>query len=721
MSLSPMAGSTPLVSETVGSTEIVAEQNNDFSEDEDKSKDWAQEEQIIEEDVALPEERLAPVNSGGPGQTRGTSTELAEEVFSEEEVDETEGRVIDQACTGDFNLDLDGDADLMDHGLGYPSELDAAPEVLEDFQSNDDFTGEEGYFGASDSNWGVTDTSWTTWGPDSGPNRELVMAGQRNYNQYQTAYLIAGTYNLHMKDTYGDGWNSAWLTAIDTSGRQLLSWTVENGFIDSTYFFAGPVYGCTDPLADNYNNQATIDDSSCIYLNCYDNKGYVIYLDGDSIDFTYLSAHTVTGLDAGREYCVSVASVYNEGISDTSTICAVPWNNVIFSPLELSFDSSIPITYQEQELSIGVMPGYDSSSLFRFSSASMPVFSPDESMFFADFNLGMTNMYDPSGLFGGLWQTGNAENANSNYFDYGFSMDSSDFAWINDDLIGAAGGAENAYLVTDEITILSGEKVFVSFDVLFPQPCGSCTYSIEYCGGIEGEGYSEDLFLLLSTNYGETWVKIDTTMGTGTWNWNSRMYNITDAINGATSFILAFFYNDCNGNWAFGVGIDNFAVNIGEDTDWLTISPYSGILEPGESLNTTVRVYTDNNDIINESVQLSVANEILNIPIVINPSLSSDEYDIPTEYRLGQNFPNPFNPITIIPFDIATTEKVQFIIYNILGEQVASLLHKKLNAGSHTVTWNGKSDRGVMMPAGLYFYEIRTREFRDTGKMLFIK
>ena len=118
---------------------------------------------------------------------------------------------------------------------------------------------------------------------------------------------------------------------------------------------------------------------------------------------------------------------------------------------------------------------------------------------------------------------------------------------------------------------------------------------------------------------------------------------------------------------------------------------------------------------------MSIANEILNIPIVISPSLSSDEYDIPTEYRLGQNFPNPFNPITIIPFDIATTEKVQFIIYNILGEQVASLLHKKLNAGSHTVTWNGKSDRGVMMPAGLYFYEIRTRKFRDTGKMLFIK
>ena len=566
----------------------------------------------------------------------------------------------------------------------------------------------EGYWSA-EVGWYVEDSVGT-----------VVANGVANNSEIIIACIDDGTYKVVGTDTYGDGWNGAWLTVTDTSGNILLTWTLDNGFIDSTYFFAGPVYGCTDPLADNYNHQATIDDSSCIYLNCYDNKGYAIYLDGDSIDFTYLSAHTVTGLDNGREYCVSVASVYNEGISDTSTICAVPWNNVIFSPLELSFDSSIPITYQEQELSIGIMPGHDSSSLFRFSSASMPLFSPDESMFFADFNLGMTNMYDPSGLFGGLWQTGNAENANSGWFDYGFSIDSSNFVWINDDLIGAAGGAENAYLITEEINIPSGEDVLVSFDILFPQPCGPCSNE-EGCGGIEGEGFSEDLLFMLSTTFGETWVKIDTTMGMGTWNWNSRMYNITDEVNGATSFILAFFYNDCNGNWAFGVGIDNFAVNIGEDTDWLTISPYSGILEPGESLNTTVRVYTENNDIINESVQLSVANETLNIPIAISPSLSSDEYDIPTEYRLGQNFPNPFNPITIIPFDIATTEKVQFIIYNILGEQVASLLHKKLNAGSHTVTWNGKSDRGVMMPAGLYFYEIRTRKFRDTGKMLFIK
>tara|TARA_Y100000590_G_scaffold287563_2_gene323754 strand:+ start:1144 stop:4155 length:3012 start_codon:yes stop_codon:yes gene_type:complete len=567
----------------------------------------------------------------------------------------------------------------------------------------------EGYW-AEEVGWYVEDSLGT-----------VVASGVADNNEVVISCIDNGSYKVVGTDTYGDGWNGAWLTVSDSSGNVLLGWTLENGFIDSTYFYAGPIYGCTDPEADNYNHQATVNDGSCIYLNCYDNKGYIIYLDGDSIDFTYLNTYTLAGVENGKEYCLSVASLYAEGISDTSTVCVTPWNNVVFSPLELSFDSSLPVAYQEQELSVGIVPSYDSSSIFRFSSGNMPLFTPDQSLFFADFNSGLTNMYDPSGLFGGLWQSGNAESANSGWFDYGFSMDSSNFAWINDDQIGAAGGAENAYLITEEINILPGENVLVAFDLMFPQPCGSCANGNEWCGGVEGEGYSEDLLFMLSTTFGETWVKIDTTMGTGTWDWNSRMYNITEEINGATSFILAFFYNDCNGNWAYGVGIDNFALSIGGDNDWLIISPYSGVLDPGNIVNTTVRVYTENNDNINDSIQLTVADETLNIPILISPNLSIEENNVPIEYSLGQNYPNPFNPITIIPFDIAVNEKVQLLIYNILGKQVASLVNGNLNAGRHTVTWNGKSDSGIMMPTGLYIYEIRTDKFRDTGKMLFIK
>ena len=54
-------------------------------------------------------------------------------------------------------------------------------------------------------------------------------------------------------------------------------------------------------------------------------------------------------------------------------------------------------------------------------------------------------------------------------------MDSTNFAYINDDAIGAAGGAESAYLITNEITRLPGQRVFATFDVYFPQPFESCS------------------------------------------------------------------------------------------------------------------------------------------------------------------------------------------------------------------------------------------------------
>ena len=199
MSLSPMVDNNVLsVSDNADSTEIVAAQD-DVSNEE--TKDWTQEEQTNNNDegeLSLPDSILS--ESMNSALSRDNSELVEEEIPLDFEEDNTEGRV-DQACAGDFNLDRDGDTDLIDRGNGYPEELDAAPEVLEDFQSADDFTPEEGIFNYADSNWGVRQNSWTSYGPDSGQDREVVMSGQRLYNQYQTAYLRAGTYTLEMTDS----------------------------------------------------------------------------------------------------------------------------------------------------------------------------------------------------------------------------------------------------------------------------------------------------------------------------------------------------------------------------------------------------------------------------------------------------------------------------------------------------------------------------------------
>ena len=141
-------------------------------------------------------------------------------------------------------------------------------------------------------------------------------------------------------------------------------------------------------------------------------------------------------------------------------------------------------------------------------------------------------------------------------------MDASNFAYINDDAIGAAGGAESAYLITNEITRSPGQRVFATFDVYFPQPWESCSSPNS---GINGDGFSEDLFFMVSSDYGGTWTVVDSTLG-GNPNWTSRMFEITDELNGATSFIAGLYYTDCNGNWAFGVGIDNFAIHLADES-----------------------------------------------------------------------------------------------------------------------------------------------------------
>ena len=88
-------------------------------------------------------------------------------------------------------------------------------------------------------------------------------------DQFYSICVPTGEYKVVGEDTYGDGWNSATLTCCRYSDNVLLNWTFNEGSTDSTYFWAGPKYGCTD-FADNYDPSATIDDSSCVYTSCYD-------------------------------------------------------------------------------------------------------------------------------------------------------------------------------------------------------------------------------------------------------------------------------------------------------------------------------------------------------------------------------------------------------------------------------------------------------------------
>ena len=110
-------------------------------------------------------------------------------------------------------------------------------------------------------------------------------------------------------------------------------------------------------------------------------------------------------------------------------------------------------------------------------------------------------------------------------------------------------------------------------------------------------------------------------------------------------------------------------------------------------------------------------------PATVNTTVASaDERSIlPSEYALFQNYPNPFNPSTQITFDVPTSEVVMLRVYNLLGQDVQTLINKSMAPGRYTVEWNGNDMLNNDVASGVYFYELRGESFISRKKMLLIR
>lgn len=89
---------------------------------------------------------------------------------------------------------------------------------------------------------------------------------------------------------------------------------------------------------------------------------------------------------------------------------------------------------------------------------------------------------------------------------------------------------------------------------------------------------------------------------------------------------------------------------------------------------------------------------------------------VPTAYALNQNYPNPFNPSTEISYAIPAKTHVTLRVYNLLGQEVATLVDELRDAGRHTVSWTATD-----IASGVYFYRLQTDDFSATKKMVFMK
>ena len=100
---------------------------------------------------------------------------------------------------------------------------------------------------------------------------------------------------------------------------------------------------------------------------------------------------------------------------------------------------------------------------------------------------------------------------------------------------------------------------------------------------------------------------------------------------------------------------------------------------------------------------------------------AEDEAEVPEAVALHQNYPNPFNPETTITYEVHQTGTVELIVYNVLGQKVRTLVHTVQAPGRYTTPWNGTDAAGHLAPSGLYVYEVRLGNTRQTRVMTLLR
>ena len=103
------------------------------------------------------------------------------------------------------------------------------------------------------------------------------------------------------------------------------------------------------------------------------------------------------------------------------------------------------------------------------------------------------------------------------------------------------------------------------------------------------------------------------------------------------------------------------------------------------------------------------------------PEIVAVEKEKPSAFFLTGNYPNPFNPVTRIEYSLNKSGFTKLTIYTITGQKIRSLLSSFVNAGRHSVVWDGCADGGFTMSSGVYISRLKMGDMVATGRMLFMK
>ena len=150
-----------------------------------------------------------------------------------------------------------------------------------------------------------------------------------------------------------------------------------------------------------------------------------------------------------------------------------------------------------------------------------------------------------------------------------------------------------------------------------------------------------------------------------------------------------------------------YTISLSEPVTWLSLDPISGSIAGSDSID--VEITFDSSDLTPDvyACQIIITDdrEETIVAVTLTVTGTNTQNDITgLETKLIGNHPNPFNPSTTISFEVAQTSSfVTLEIFNIKGQKVRTLVDGKLDAGHHSVIWNGKDDNNKSVSSGIYF------------------
>ena len=240
--------------------------------------------------------------------------------------------------------------------------------------------------------------------------------------------------------------------------------------------------------------------------------------------------------------------------------------------------------------------------------------------------------------------------------------------------------------------------------------------------------------------------------------WQREEFDLTEYTNQIVQFRLRFATTNSNDKGWF---IDNFTVNGGSmalatpnnfvasaagtnvNLSWtqpITELEYVGFNlyrkcdgeefgEPIAELDENVFFYTDYNleeGYYTYGLTAIYANSLESQKVTaiaqINSSVDNKlEITTPKYYSLSQNYPNPFNPTTIIKYALPQRTQISIKIYDITGKLIKTLIDKPMEAGYHTILWDGTDEKGKHVSSGVFYYKIYATDFQQIKSMILLK